>query len=180
MKGSDEVKERRYLSRAGFSLVELIIAIAILTVFVGGAALSLTLLRNADTRGLASGINDSLTDLKALTESHKGPYYMHIYKTDDGFYANYSEAASGGAVAFTVPTDTSGDKRLGASTMTVKADISGSDVEITGDTYVTVSIQKKDGAYKMAPETFYIYNGARLDYKVILAMDTGLHYMEQQ
>ena len=68
--------------------------------------------------------------------------------------------------------------RLGAPSLTVQTDTgvlgeSGYDV-------ITVSVLKKDGSYDMAPKYFNVLSGDRLDYKVILAKDTGVHYLEQQ
>ena len=156
------------MKRDGFSLIELIIAIAILAIFVGVISLSIGLLRSADTKGLASGINGSLTDLKAKTESHQGPYYLHIYKATDGYYAHFGDTAS-----FEIPSDVGSDERLGASNLIVKTD----SVEIDGTNSVVVKIQKKDGAYSMAPQYFEVYNGDSKDYTVVLARDTGLHYI---
>ncbi|MBR6230262.1 MAG: prepilin-type N-terminal cleavage/methylation domain-containing protein [Eubacterium sp.] len=166
------MKENRRQMREGFSLIELVIAIAILAIFVGITSLSVALLRSADTKGLANGINNSLTDLKAKTESHTGPYYLHIYKNDNGFYANFSDKPDfAGAAA--------GDERLGAASMTVSAD---SGDKISGSTVCTVQIRKKDGAYVMGPKSLSVSKSedSPAEYIVKLAKDTGLHYIEQQ
>lgn len=160
---------RAYKKREAFSLIELIIAIAILVIFVGGATLSLSLLRSADTRGLASGVNDSLTDLKALTESHKGPYYLHLYRNDDGYYANYSDSET-----FDVDS-ASGDELIGSGALNLQYD----STDMSAGDYVTITIRKKDGSYGMAPAEFTVLNGTTAEYKVVLAKDTGLHYMEK-
>ena len=192
MKGSDVVLENIRKQKEGFSLIELIIAIAILVIFVGIVSLSTALLRRADTKGLASGVNDSLTDLKALTEAHTGPFYLHIYKNDNGYYAYYDEN-----IAFTAPgyTDPPVGERIGSSSLGLLVSYDGSSAEdVTEEKTVTIQMQKKDGAYKdlikknesgadelvkVAPRYFLIKLRNRLDYKVVLAKATGLHYMEQ-
>ena len=184
MKGSDSVMNKRMTKKAGFSLIELIIVIAIMAIFVGIATLSIGLIRSADTRGLASAINDSLTDLKSYTESHKGPYHMFIYKIDDsGFYSHFQEGAD-----FTPPTSPgSGDKRLGMATLKVdfvdgldgSTKTIGDDSE-SGKVFAKFRIQKKDGSYLDAPKSLSVFKGSTCDFKVLLTKDTGLHYVEQQ
>ena len=154
-----EPKINKYLSRDGFSLVELIITIAIMAVMVGGAALSIGLLRSADTQGLASGINSSLTDLKAYSESQRGPIYLCIYKVDgDGYYAHFGFPDPTG-VSTDKPQDfdgtkKDGDHKLGSDSMTVKVVYPAGtyppddEIELTdGGDFAAIQIQKKDGAY---------------------------------
>ena len=142
------------------------------------------MLRSADTKGLASGINDSLTELKSMTEAHTGPYYLHIYKTDEGgFFAGYTEGDEEFA-----PSDD--DTRLGPSNLTVVANVksvseggteSTTPTEIVaGDesTYITIQMKKKDGSYESCPESFEVKNGDVTDYTVVLVKDTGLHYVD--
>ena len=178
-----------YKKREGFSLIELIIAIAILTIFVGGTALSISLLRSADTKGLANGINNSLTDLKAMTEAHRGPFYLHIYKAGNGYYACYNSS----------PTFTDDDKdpdnheNIGSEALNVTVSYDGvvtHEVVLDESTPVTLAIQKKDGAYidvkdstdtviSPVPKYFVVLNGTDRDYQVFLAKNTGLHYIDQ-
>ena len=173
------MRMHEYEKKDGFSLVELIIAIAILTIFVGTVSLSFALLRNADTKGLASGINDSLTDLKARTESGNGPFYLHIYKIDDrGYYANISGDEDFDGTA----ADTSQDTRLGQASLNVASNGGDDPLELAGDgsNHITIQMRKKDGAYEICPDDIEVRNGDRIDFKVIMVKDTGLHYMEQQ
>ena len=200
-----ELKTDGYKSREGFSLVELIITIAIMVVMVGGAALSIGLLRSADTQGLASGINGSLTDLKAYTESQKGPIYLYIYKVNgEGYYAHYSfpdehgvnhldPASFSSGSAFTAVYG-DGDQKLGSDALDVKVEMgAGAPMDITGANYYVIQIQKKDGSYldvtnesgtftRPVPKWIGVYKSGETDpdYKVVLAKGTGLHFSEQQ
>ena len=152
-----ELNKVGYSKRGGFSLVELIITIAILAVMVGGAALSIGLMRSADTQGLASGINGSLTDLKAYSESQRGPIYLYIYKVDgDGYYAHYAFPDSTG-VNTDKPEDfdgtkKDGDHKLGSDSLVVGVYYDDSPeatpvVLTDGGDFAAIQIQKKDGAY---------------------------------
>lgn len=183
------MKRKMSERKDGFSLMELLIAISILTIFVGVVSLSIGLLRSVDTRGLASSINDSLTDLKSTTEAHKGPFYLHIYKNDSGFFSQFSDSPT-----FSAPT--ADDVRLGSASLDVNVSYNGvedDEVPISDTTSCTILMQKKDGAYYagtvtdesgtdttlQVPRYFVIKNGTRADYKVYLAKETGLHYLEQ-
>ncbi|MEE3468498.1 MAG: prepilin-type N-terminal cleavage/methylation domain-containing protein [Eubacterium sp.] len=169
---------RAYRNKEGFSLMELIITIAIMVVFVGMVSLSFALMRSADTKGLASGINDSLTDLKADTESHAGPYYLHIYKAEDSYYSTFTETEAFDPDTLEKPVGT----KLGAPNLSVKyKDTTTGRMVCIGedDVIATVQIRKKDGAYLKAPPYFDVYNGTTLEYRVVLAKDTGLHYVEK-
>ncbi len=188
--------------REGFSLIELVIAIAILAIFSGTVALSIGILRSTDTKGLANGINDSMTDLKAFTESRTGPFYLHIYKTDNGFYSRFDALPK----MDTIPDDTSGDERLGASTLRVDAVWTNDDGTVSerktigNDDYVqSVQMRKKDGAFEpnisvneggsLTPTLYPLPNrfevkdadtdDAEVEYVVYLSRDTGQHFLEQ-
>ena len=174
-----EIKEKDMNSREGFSLIELIIAIAVLAIMVGIISLSTALLRSADTRGLANKINDSLTDLKSMSEAHTGPYYLHLYRVDDdGYYRLFDSSAS-----FSEPATKESSDRLGPDSMAIV--VNGGASGVLGDDIdsVTIRINKKDGSYfGGAPTSFDIKKGkddsSPVDYKVILAEKTGLHYVD--
>ena len=167
-------------SKEGFSLIELIIAIAILAIFVGVISLSLGLLRSADTKGLGSHINDSLTDLKAITQAHTGPYYLHLYKKDGAYWKYYDNNDT-----FSVDTITNvSENRLCSDSMAVKIVGGPNNGDLLGEAGITVSIKKKDGSYNsgipVALEVYKSSDGSGTpDYRVILAEKTGLHYLEQ-
>lgn len=166
------MRKSGYREREGFSLVELIIAIAILALMVGIISLSIGLIRSADTKGLANGINSSLTDLKAETTAHHGTTYMYIYEDDGDYYAGYSTKNT---FALDEIYQT---KKLGDSGMTLLAD--STSVDSTHP--VMIRIQKKDGSYFAgAPSKFEVKKAPdkEVEYTVMLARDTGLHYLEQ-
>ena len=55
----------RSAEKDGFSLIEMMIVIAILGILMGGIALSYNLVRSADTKGTAYDIDSNLTNLKS-------------------------------------------------------------------------------------------------------------------
>ena len=163
--------------REGFSLVELIVTIALMVIFVGLAALSIGLLTASDSKGLASHFIECLTDLKADSEQNSGPRYLHVYKSTDGFYAIYDDKKNG---TFTIPSDNSGAKKIGSANLKMNASFAaGADAEITGNAVVTVGIKKKDGSFDTdTPRYVEIEKDGVVEYRVVLARDTGLHYID--
>ncbi len=165
--------------REGYSLVELIVVIALMALLVGLAALSIGLLTASDSKGLASHINDGLTDLKAMTESNSGPYYMHIYRSADGYYVKYDTSPS-----FTVPSDDEDSTKLGSKNLGLEwVDASGNINSVATGDHFDVCMQKKDGAYRDtanndAPAKIQILDEGAVEFTVVLAKDTGLHYVE--
>ena len=75
----------------GFSLVELVIVIAISTVLLGAIFYSYTLLIGQYARECANNLSTSLEKEKnyALTKSASVDCYMEIAKTDKGYVARY-------------------------------------------------------------------------------------------
>ena len=76
-------KERR-----GFSLIELVITIALLGILVGSAAVMFGYLRYADTKEAAERVNMELSNLRIDTMSKTGDRkYLYIYLiSGDGYY----------------------------------------------------------------------------------------------
>lgn len=67
----EKVKERD-----GFSLVEMIIIIAIVGILTGGIAISYNLVRSADVKGMAYDIDSSLTNLKSKNMGSNKQLFM--------------------------------------------------------------------------------------------------------
>ena len=71
----EKVKERD-----GFSLVEMIIIIAIVGILTGGIAISYNLVRSADVKGMAYDIDSSLNNLKCNIMGSNKQLFMYLYK----------------------------------------------------------------------------------------------------
>ena len=105
--------------RQGFSLMELVIVIAIMAILTSLMALSLGYLRTADAKGVAYGINSSLSDLKSRTMSKSGAVYMHLLEHEGSYYAVYTD--SNAPVSVGAGAGVPGEE-LGSSTVTVVCD----------------------------------------------------------
>ena len=123
----EKVKERD-----GFSLVEMIIIIAIVGILTGGIAISYNLVRSADVKGMAYDIDSSLTNLKSKNMGSNKQLFMHLYKQSGNYFIDYTKEES--------YTPSGEGESVGESGMSLKYD----GKELTDGEVITIGIQKKD------------------------------------
>ncbi len=177
--------ERNSGLREGFSLVEMLIVIALLGILTGGIALSIGLLRDTDTKGAAYDINSTLTDLKSRTTAGKSQPYLYLYFLNQTCYLDidYTEPAH-----YTPTTNAKeiGDDRLLISYGSGKVPLGNG-----ADDFICIAYQKKDGAFlqdadgnckkdgkSTCPEKLYVEADDASGYVVHMIPDTGHHYVE--
>ena len=158
----EKVKERD-----GFSLVEMIIIIAIVGILTGGIAISYNLVRSADVKGMAYDIDSSLTNLKSKNMGSNKQLFMHLYKQSGNYFIDYTKEES--------YTPSGEGESVGESGISLKYD----GKELTDGEVITIGIQKKDGASSVGPEEIEVYDDNLNDYMVYLVKDTGKHYVEE-
>ena len=158
----EKVKERD-----GFSLMEMIIVIAILGMLTGGIAVTYNMVRSADVKGMAYDIDSSLTNLKSKNMGSNKQLFMHLYKQSGNYFIDYTEEES--------YTPSGEGESVGESGISLKYD----GKELTDGEVSTIGIQKKDGAFSVGPEEIEVYDNNVNDYMVYLVKDTGKHYVEE-
>ena len=158
----EKVKERD-----GFSLMEMIIVIAILGMITGGIAVTYNMVRSADVKGMAYDIDSSLTNLKSKNMGSNKQLFMHLYKQSGNYFIDYTEEES--------YTPSGEGESVGESGISLKYD----GKELTDGEGITIGIQKKDDAFSVGPEEIEVYDNNVNDYMVYLVKDTGKHYVEE-
>lgn len=158
----EKVKERD-----GFSLMEMIIVIAILGMITGGIAVTYNMVRSADVKGMAYDIDSSLTNLKSKNMGSNKQLFMHLYKQSGNYFIDYTEEES--------YTPSGEGESVGESGISLKYD----GKELTDGEVITIGIQKKDGAFSVGPEEIEVHDDNVNDYMVYLVKDTGKHYVEE-
>lgn len=183
----------------GFSLVEMIILIAIMSILVGLTALGIGMLNSVDAKDVAYGIEGGLTKLKAQNTAGEKPVYMHIYMDGGKYYRIYTDST-----AYAVPDGT--EQEMGDSSISLKVTydvkdkagaysshevtVSESESESTKRD-ICIGISKKDGTFlyqkvsdtdnSEAPREIQVTSdGSQTGYLVYMVTDTGKHYVEVQ
>lgn len=152
--------------RDGFSLIELMIVIALMAILTGGVALSYNMVRSADTKGTAYDIDSGLTELKSKNMGGNKLLYMHLYRYNGTYYIDYTDSES--------YTPGGNGTEIGDSEVTVICD----GATLADGDEVTIGIQKKDGAFSQGPEEIHVESDDGTGYIVYLVRDTGKHYVE--
>lgn len=73
-------------SNKGFSLVELIVVIAIMGILVGGMSLGLSLAFSKDAHKCATAINDAIYEARMVSMTKAGDYTLELSKNATGEY----------------------------------------------------------------------------------------------
>lgn len=179
--------KKEIYKRAGFSLMEMVVVIALLGILVSGIGLSIGLLRSTDTKGAAYDINSGLTDLKSRTTGGKNQPYMYLYFLDQAYYLDISYVEPD---AYTPTTDA---KEIGDDRLQILYGTGKNALEGAADGFICIAFQKKDGAFltdetgmclkdgkSTCPEVIYVDADDAPGYAVYMIPDTGHHYVEEE
>ena len=171
--------------KKGFSMVEMIVVVAIMGVFTALATIGFGYLKSENVRPAVKTVDSNLTKLKLDTMSKENKPYMCIYKVGSDYYmlcttdSNISPNASNG-------------QKIGNGN--VKISVGG--VELTGSSKIYIAFKKGSGAFTdkitigsvenstvttSSDSTIAMENasGTGTKYTLHMIRDTGKHYIEQ-
>lgn len=127
------IKDKR-----GFSLVELIIAMAVMAILAGSALGAFGYINTGKTKKASAKLNSRLTYIQTETMAKEGRSYLYLYKKPDGVYYVVSNKDAAGNVGDTGLTDSSdltaltsdGSKICDSSVTVAASSVSGNTVKL--------------------------------------------------
>ncbi|SFR68426.1 prepilin-type N-terminal cleavage/methylation domain-containing protein [Anaeromicropila populeti] len=162
----------------GFSLIELIIVIAILAILSTGAVAGLSKIRYANTKKCANELNTLIEKGRMQAMSKAGTWYLYVYKTSDGVYYKITKET-------TTPTD---GNLLAGNSISIKFQKDGASSEETltaGSNPIKLKFSKNTGGLLEESVTGgaayykYIKVIGSSTYKIELNKLTGKHFLSK-
>lgn len=153
----------------GFSLIELIVVVAILALMSTGAMAGLGYLTLANTSKCASKIDSAFTVLKSKNMAKAETTYMHLYNDNGNYYIVYNDLDE---ASFT--PDGSGEQ-IANDRLKVSMD----DDPIEDGESICFAIRKKDGSFiNTLQPTSKIVVAGQSSKQITLVTSTGKHFIE--
>lgn len=178
-------------NRKGFSLIEIIIVIAILGVLAGSSVAIFGHISYANTKKVVEEVDTALSRLRLdtmTTMSQEKPQYLYIYRLKDGYYMKlYEDKLKTGTFDITASAT-----RLCGNNVTIKTDAGGLDVCSSSATSYICIAYTKSGLFQIrqlvgGTETGGTGDKDKLEsieisgngtYTIKLTNATGRHYIE--
>lgn len=170
-------------NQKGFSLIELIIVIAIIAVLAGASVAMFGHISYANTKKAAAEVDSALSKLRLDTMSDAEHEYLYIYPWTDGYYMKLVDANESVTTVKDNIHLNGGGTRLCGTNVEIYAD--GRTTPISGEEFIRVAY-KKNGTFLVETDTppKQGTNASTIEirgsgtYKISLDYTTGKHYME--
>ncbi len=162
----------------GFTLIELIIVIAIISIMSAGAISSMGYLSMANASKCVGKIDSGIAVLKSKNTREASDTYMHLYKYDGNYYIEYSNDPD-----YNPPNADNGEMIANRQlTISWKNKTDASETTIEEGAPKTFGMHKKDGSFKTISGTrepsCEIFVKGKSTHKVTLITDTGKHFKD--
>lgn len=165
----------------GFSMVELVVVIAIIGILAGISVTMYSQVTYANTKKTVEEVSDMLDKQRINSMSRKETQYLYIYHLDDGYYMKTLMDDGSGTVPVMDILNTSwlDDKGTKISTNGIKIykDTESSGTLISGDTIIRI-VFRRSGAFDISSEgtnvSKIVFVGSGT-HTITLIKETGKH-----
>ena len=82
---------KKLWNNKGITLIEILVVVAIMSIAVGGASISISLAYSRDAEKCAKTINSALENTRMMSMSEKGNFTMELDMTNNMLYIKSSE-----------------------------------------------------------------------------------------
>lgn len=155
----------------GFSMIELLIVIAILSVAAAGSVLSMSIARNADVKKAAVQTEALMKGVRSNCMAKSAAEYLYLYNDgDDVYYVISSDKADN----YTAVSGLNGKTKLCSGSITVTCSTKTSSKNLVND-FVRISFDKSTGGviYDGGDLSEISFSRSSKESKVIVAYETG-------
>lgn len=165
------------LGNSGFSLLEAIIAIAIVAIMTAGGIAGFGFLDLASASKCSAKIDTGLTRLKSDNMSKTSPAYMHLYYYDDEYYILIDDTASFSPSA----ANYSKGEIVGNEKLRIFFD--NQDLSTVPGKCVSIGVRRKDGAFTNTASPTSTIKVVRVSdngtaHEITLVTSTGKHFID--
>lgn len=164
------------LGNSGFSLIELIIIIAIIALMSVGGISAFGYLKLANASKCAAEIDNGLTSLKSRNMSKTSSTYMHLYYYDHDYYILFN-----GSSSFTPSAANYSDgEKVGNRDLKLFFDTQ--DISTLSNKCVTIGVRRKDGAFlntaSPTSKIKVVKSSGDSAHEITLVTSTGKHFID--
>lgn len=153
----------------GYSLIELVIVLAIIAIIMSTVFYSIILIFSANAKSCANNIQRSIGECKVTTMG-KADAYMELYRDDTGVYTQMHVTESDGTVTDEEP------QKVGSNRVTVGYVQGGTETELTPGASIEICFDRSNGGFKAGAGGLYdeIYvRGGSKNYSITMTALTG-------
>lgn len=161
---------------AGFTLIEAMVAIAIIAIMTVGGIAGFGFLDLANSSKCAAKIDNGLGTLKSRNMASASSTYLHLYWYDDEYYILYNDSD----VFYPSTSNYSEGEVIGNSKIKIFFD--SQDLSTIANQCVTIGVRRKDGAFTKTAtptSTIQVTNAdGESSHDITLVTSTGKHFID--